>query len=88
MTHEAEVTRLDRSGPGPPVMAQRRERLEGEPLRLELTDFVAACHARREGVDCQPDGASGEQGLAALELALRVREAIERHAARTGAEGA
>jgi predicted dehydrogenase len=86
--HEAQVTRLDRSGPGPPAMVQRREHLEGEPLRLELADFVGACRARRDGADHQPAGATGEQGLAALELALRVREAIERHAARAGIESA
>ncbi|MBI5835809.1 MAG: Gfo/Idh/MocA family oxidoreductase [Candidatus Eisenbacteria bacterium] len=81
---EADVTVLERPADGPPAVSQRRERLEGEPLRLELEDFVAACAARRGGPAHLPAGATGEEGMAALELALRVREAIALHADRFG----
>lgn len=44
---------------------------EGEPLRLELESFVAAVQGR------QPVLVSGEDGRAALALALRIMRAIE-----------
>jgi predicted dehydrogenase len=84
MTREADLTRLDRSGRGAPSMVQQHHQLDGEPLRLELEDFVAACRARRQGLVPTPAGATGEEGLKALEVALQVLEAIRRHALRTG----
>ncbi|MEO6983550.1 MAG: Gfo/Idh/MocA family oxidoreductase, partial [Edaphobacter sp.] len=51
---------------------------QGEPLRLEIESFLQAVRDRRRPV------VSGEDGRAALALALRVNEAIAAHAARTG----
>lgn len=45
---------------------------EGEPLRLELASFVAAVQG------AQPVLVSGEDGRQALEVALRIMQAIER----------
>ena len=86
IAHESDVTLLE-PGPGGPTMTRRREQLEGEPLRLELEDFLAACRARRGGGACTPAGATGADGLAALDLALQVRAAIDRHAAHAGGVG-
>ncbi len=83
----AGVTRLVGlpGGPARPVREVLKE--AGEPLRLELEDFVACARARREGRPAASRGASGEEALAALGLALEVRSAIGRHFARFGGAG-
>jgi predicted dehydrogenase len=50
----------------------------GEPLRLEMQAFLEAVRTRSVPV------VSGEDGRAALALALEINEAIAAHAARTG----
>jgi predicted dehydrogenase len=50
----------------------------GEPLRLEIESFLDAVRTRTRPV------VSGEDGRAALAVALQVNEAIAAHAARTG----
>jgi predicted dehydrogenase len=50
----------------------------GEPLRLEIESFLHAVRTRTRPV------VSGEDGRAALALALQVNEAIAAHAAHTG----
>jgi len=50
----------------------------GEPLRLEIESFLHAVQTRSEPV------VSGEDGRAALELALEINQAIAHHASRTG----
>jgi predicted dehydrogenase len=50
----------------------------GEPLRLEIESFLHAVRTRTRPV------VSGEDGRAALALALQVNEAIAAHAANTG----
>ena len=52
--------------------------VEGEPLRLEITAFLDAVRARTRPV------VSGEDGRAALALALEINAAIASHVARTG----
>ncbi|WP_263382886.1 Gfo/Idh/MocA family protein [Granulicella arctica] len=52
--------------------------VEGEPLRLEITSFLDAVRGRTRPV------VSGEDGRAALALALEINAAIASHAARTG----
>jgi len=51
---------------------------QGEPLRLEIESFLNAVRTRDTPV------VSGEDGRAALALALQINEAIARHAERTG----
>ncbi|MDE3105040.1 MAG: Gfo/Idh/MocA family oxidoreductase [Acidobacteriota bacterium] len=53
----------------------------GEPLRLELQAFLDAVRHR------QPPLVSGDDGRAALQLALEINTAIADHAARTGLGG-
>lgn len=52
--------------------------VEGEPLRLEIESFLNAVRTRTKPV------VSGEDGRAALALALDINQAITDHAARTG----
>jgi predicted dehydrogenase len=52
--------------------------VEGEPLRLELASFLDAVRRRIRPI------VSGEDGRAALALALEINAAIAAHAARTG----
>nr|WP_218892108.1 Gfo/Idh/MocA family oxidoreductase [Granulicella arctica] len=52
--------------------------VEGEPLRLEIASFLHAVRTRTRPV------VSGEDGRAALALALEINEAIAVHTARTG----
>ena len=52
--------------------------VEGEPLRLEIASFLEAVRGRTRPV------VSGEDGRAALALALEINEAIAVHAARNG----
>jgi predicted dehydrogenase len=51
---------------------------QGEPLRLEIASFLHAVRTRTTPV------VSGEDGRAALALALEINEAIAAHAKRTG----
>ncbi|MDW5265557.1 MULTISPECIES: Gfo/Idh/MocA family protein [Acidobacteriaceae] len=51
---------------------------QGEPLRLEIESFLAAVRERSVPV------VSGEDGRAALALALEINRAIAEHAVRTG----
>jgi predicted dehydrogenase len=51
---------------------------QGEPLRLEIASFLVAVRTRGMPV------VSGEDGRAALALALEINRAIAAHAARTG----
>lgn len=51
---------------------------QGEPLRLEIESFLQAIRTRTRPV------VSGEDGRAALALALQVNQAIAAHAAHTG----
>lgn len=50
----------------------------GEPLKLEILSFLEAVRARSRPV------VSGEDGRAALQVALAINEAISSHAQRTG----
>jgi predicted dehydrogenase len=50
----------------------------GEPLRLEIESFL---NAVRTGLEPE---VTGEQGRAALALALEINEAIAAHARRAG----
>ena len=52
--------------------------VEGEPLRLEIESFLNAVRTREKPL------VSGDDGRAALALALEVNEAIAAHAERTG----
>jgi predicted dehydrogenase len=52
--------------------------IEGEPLRLELAAFLHAVQTRTRPV------VSGDDGRAALALALEINTAIAEHTARTG----
>jgi predicted dehydrogenase len=51
---------------------------QGEPLRLEIEAFLHAVRMRTKPV------VSGDDGRAALALALEINEAIADHTARTG----
>ncbi len=64
-------SRLVRRGPVPEIAPQAVEVVHAEPLKAELEAFVAAC--RGEG-SRHVDGATG---AAALEAAIRVRQAVE-----------
>ncbi len=77
---KAEEVRLEAVPGAAPRPLRTAHALQGEPLRLELEDFVEAARARRSGREPQPLGATGTDGLAALQLACRVRAAIEAHA--------
>ncbi|MDE1155886.1 MAG: Gfo/Idh/MocA family oxidoreductase [Acidobacteriaceae bacterium] len=57
---------------------QKLDLPRAEPLRLEIEDFHRAVLTRT------PPRVSGEAGLAALSLALRINEAIASHQARAG----
>ena len=60
-----------RHGPEGPEIVGRQPVVEpGEPLALEIDAFVAACRGEEDS------GASGDDGRRALELALRIIEAI------------
>jgi predicted dehydrogenase len=52
--------------------------VEGEPLRLEIESFLEAVRSRATPL------VSGQDGRAALALALAINEAIAEHTARTG----
>ena len=78
---EAVVARLGRGEDGLPRPSQDVITLPGEPLRLELEDFVQTCRARAGGRAAAPAGATGEEALEALELGQRVERAIEEHRA-------
>src|SRR5207248_3157764 len=54
---------------------------QGEPLRLEIASFLGAVRSRAIPV------VSGEDGRAALALALEINRAIAAHAERTGIQG-
>ena len=63
--------KLEREGDALPRIVQVPSAIEkDEPLRAELADFIQALQARRRPL------VSGDDGLAALELAERVRRAI------------
>ena len=85
---QAGVTRLKPGPGGIPVPKRSMHSGAGEPLCLELEDFVAACRDRRAGAAHRGRGASGEEALAALVLAVRVREAMARHRQTYGTKGA
>ena len=51
---------------------------QGEPLRLEIASFLGAVRSRDTPM------VSGEDGRAALALALEINRAIAAHAERTG----
>jgi predicted dehydrogenase len=85
---QADVTRLFPVAGGLPRAERETLRPEGEPLRLELADFVGAARARREGLPFEAQGATGEDGLEALRLAWRLRDAIGAHFSRFGSGGA
>jgi len=51
---------------------------QGEPLRLEIESFLDAVRTRTTPL------VSGEDGRAALALALEINQAIAMHAKRTG----
>ena len=85
---QAGVTRLKPGPGGTPVPERSLHSGSGEPLRLELEDFVSASRDRRAGLRHGGRGATGEEALAALELAARVREAMERHRQTYGTRGA
>jgi predicted dehydrogenase len=51
---------------------------QGEPLRLEIESFLECTRTRNRPV------VSGEDGRAALALALEINAAIASHAARAG----
>ncbi|MDE1163743.1 MAG: Gfo/Idh/MocA family oxidoreductase [Acidobacteriaceae bacterium] len=57
---------------------QKLDLPRAEPLRLELEDFLRAVITR------QPPRVTGEAGMAALALALRINEAIAAHHERAG----
>jgi len=68
------------SGPHPSAGLSLRKIpvVEGEPLRLEIEAFLESVRTRNRPV------VSGEDGRAALALALEITEAIAEHTARTG----
>lgn len=81
----AGVTRLETAPGGVARPVRETFQEAGEPLRLELEDFVKCARSRRMGEPARNRrGASGEEALAALGLALEVRSAIDRHSARFG----
>ncbi len=57
---------------------QKPQIAQGEPLRLEIESFLECVRSRRQPV------VSGEDGRAALELALLINEEIANHATRAG----
>jgi predicted dehydrogenase len=57
---------------------QKPQITQGEPLRLEVESFLECVRSRRSPV------VSGENGRAALELALQINSAIAEHAKRAG----
>jgi predicted dehydrogenase len=74
-----------RTGDGPSMEAisaglsmQKPQITQGEPLRLEIESFLECVRRRSQPV------VSGEDGHAALELALRINTAIAEHSARAG----
>lgn len=69
---EVALYRLERKGDGrPDIRHEPISVTKEEPLRLELESFLAACRGESAPV------VSGEAGLEALELAQRVRVAIQ-----------
>ena len=70
------ASRLTRDGGAPRIVPVDVPVPDGDPLALELTDFVAAVRERREPL------VNGEAGRDALRLARRVVDAAEAH--RTG----
>jgi predicted dehydrogenase len=67
------ASRLSREGGAPRIVPVEVPVPEGDPLALELTDFIAAVRERREPL------VNGEAGRDALRLALRVGEAAGEH---------
>jgi predicted dehydrogenase len=57
---------------------QKPQVTQGEPLRLEIESFLECIRTRSQPV------VSGEDGRAALEIALQINVAIAAHAARAG----
>ena len=71
---EVEMWRLvPQAGAIPKIGGGRIEVPDHEPLRCELEDFIEAV---RQG---RPPAVSGEQGRAALQLAARIVELMDRH---------
>ena len=67
-----QLFRVDREAEGPPrIISETVEPPSGEPLGRELAAFAASVASG------SPVPVPGEDGLAALELALRIRDAIE-----------
>jgi predicted dehydrogenase len=64
------------------VIERKLEPAEQEPLKLELQAFIDSVQTRR------PPLVSGEDGVKALELALRINEEIERKSSASVMEGA
>ena len=64
--------------PSAGLMLRKVEVEPGEPLKLEILSFLEAVRTRSRPV------VSGEDGRAALQVALEVNEAIAAHAQRTG----
>lgn len=64
--------------PSPGLSLRKLPVRPGEPLRLEIEAFVSAVRTRQ-----QPE-VTGEEGRAALALALEINAAIASHTARTG----
>ena len=63
---------LRREGARPEIRGEALPVAEGEPLALELKEFVAAVSEKR------PPLCTGEDGLAALEIAIAIRETMSR----------
>lgn len=64
--------------PSPGLEFRKPPVAEGEPLRLEIEDFLQAVRTR------QQPRVTGDQGRAALALALEINTAIAEHAKRAG----
>lgn len=66
---------VERNGSAPQIRFNKLETEPVEPLRAELEAFIESVHTRR------PPLVGGNEGRAALALALRVMKCIEEHAA-------
>ncbi|MFQ5767277.1 MAG: Gfo/Idh/MocA family protein [Acidobacteriota bacterium] len=66
-------------GPRPEIRGESVAVSQGEPLALELGEFVAAVKEKR------PPRCAGEEGLAALEIALQIRAQMSRVQAKSAA---
>jgi predicted dehydrogenase len=65
------------AGPRPEIHGETLTVAEGEPLAAELEEFVAAVREKR------PPRSSGAEGLAALEIALEIRQHMSQVQARS-----